>query len=206
MLRSRIVTLAAYAKHMLKYQDGQFSRHPLFRYYIFNWIIREQALNATYFLYSQLDKNSLSLDKLNNLINSTRGNQVLNKIIQYIQKLKGTRPYQKQKRNKLTAYAKNIKSGSLFFILSATNLYQYNLYFYIPLFNKNIRLLIRLSATRLLLRILIITHILLLTGYIAALIYLGSTYLQVYLIALTFSPNISGRRKVAAIYIASYRV
>jgi len=41
----------------------------------------------------------------------------------------------------------------------------------------NIRLLIRLSATRLLLRILIITRILLLTSYIAALIYLGSTCL-----------------------------
>ena len=91
--RRRTVTLAAYAKHMLKYQDGRFGRHPLFRYYVFNQIIREQALNATRFLYSRLDKNSLSLDKLNNLINSSRGNQVLNKIIRYIRKLKGTRPY-----------------------------------------------------------------------------------------------------------------
>ena len=134
--QSRIVTLAVYAKHILKYQDGWFGRHPLFRYYMFNWIIREQALNATRFLYGRLDKNSLSLDELSNLIKGSRGNQVLNKIIQYIQNLKGTRPYQKQKRNKLTAYTKNIKSGSLFFTLSATNLYQYNLYSYIPLFNK----------------------------------------------------------------------
>ena len=136
MLRSRIVTLAAYAKYIIKYQDGQFSRHPLFYYYIFNWIIREQALNATRFLYSRLDKNSLSLDKLSNIINSNRGGQLLNKIIRYIQNLKGTRPYQRQKRNKLIAYTKNIKSGSLFFILSTTNLYQYNLHSYIPLFNK----------------------------------------------------------------------
>ena len=136
MLRSRTVTLAAYAKHMLKYQDGRFSRHPLFYYYLFNRIIREQALNVTRFLYSRLDKNSLSLDKLSNLINSNRGSQLLNKIIWYIQSLKGTRPYQRQKRNKLTAYTKNIKSGSLFFTLSATNLYQYNLYSYIPRFNK----------------------------------------------------------------------
>ena len=132
ILRSCIVTLAIYAKHILKYQDSQFSRHPLFCYYMFNRIIKEQALNATRFLYGRLDKNSLSLDKLSNLINSNRGNQVLNKIIQHIQNLKGTRPYWRQKRNKLTAYAKNIKSGSLFFILSATNLYQYNLYSYIP--------------------------------------------------------------------------
>ena len=72
--RSRIVTLATYAKYILKYQDGWFGRHPLFRYYMFNRIIREQALNATRFFYSRLDKNSLSLDKLNNLINGSRGN------------------------------------------------------------------------------------------------------------------------------------
>ena len=132
ILRSRMVTLAAYAKHMLKYQDGRFSRYPLFRYYMFNQIIREQALNATHFLYGRLDKNSLSLDKLSNIITSNRGGQLLNKIVRYIQSLKGTRPYQRQKRNKLTAYTKNIKSGSLFFTLSATNLYQYNLYSYIP--------------------------------------------------------------------------
>src|SRR6266568_6602629 len=91
MPRSRMVTLAAYAKHMLQYQDGRFGRHPLFRYYVFNRIIREQALNATYFLYSQLDKNGLSLNKLNNLINSSGSNQLLNKIVQYTQQLKGTR-------------------------------------------------------------------------------------------------------------------
>ncbi len=34
------------------------------------------------------------------------------------------------------AYTKNIKSRSLFFILSAADLYWYNLYFYIPLFNE----------------------------------------------------------------------
>ena len=136
MPRSHIVTLATYTKHILKYQDGRFSRHPLFRYYVFNRIIREQALNATHFLYSQLDKNSLSLDKLSNVINSNRGGQLLNKIVQYVWSLKGTRPYQRQKRNELTAYAKNIKSGSLFFTLSATNLYQHDLHSYIPLFDE----------------------------------------------------------------------
>src|SRR6266567_3168876 len=91
--RRRTVTLAAYAKHMLKYQDGQFGRHPLFHYYMFNQIIREQALNTTHFLYSQLNKNSLSLNKPSNIINSNRGGQLLNKIIQHAQNLKGTKPY-----------------------------------------------------------------------------------------------------------------
>ena len=53
-----------------------------------------------------------------------------------LQKLKDTKPYQKQKRNKPIAYTKNIKSKFLFFILSVVDLYWYNLHFYIPLFNK----------------------------------------------------------------------
>jgi len=80
------------------------------------------------------------------------------------------------------------------------------IYTLIYLYLTNIRLLIRLSATGLLFKILIIIRILLLTGCIAALIYLGSTCLWAYLMALTFSPNISGRYKAAAIYMASYGV
>src|SRR6266702_4328614 len=79
------------------------------------------------------------------------------------------------------------------------------IYTLICLYLTNIRLLIRLSATRLLLKILTIIHILLLTGCIATLIFLGSIYLWAYLMALTFGPDISGRYKIAAIYIASYR-
>ena len=74
-------------------------------------------------------------------------------------------------------------------------------YTLICLYLTSIRLLIRLSATGLLLKILTIIRILLLTSCIAALFCLGSTYLQIYLIAQTFGPNISGRYKVAAIYI-----
>ena len=70
------------------------------------------------------------------------------------------------------------------------------IYTLIYLYLINIRLLIRLNAIRLLLKILIIIYILLLTGYIAALICLKSIYLWVYLMALTFSPDISNRHKV----------
>src|SRR6266700_1758886 len=60
------------------------------------------------------------------------------------------------------------------------------IYTLICLYLTNIRLLIRLSATRLLFKISTIIYILLLTGCIAVLICLGSTCLWVYLIALTF--------------------
>src|ERR1700733_15586283 len=96
-----------------------------------------------------------------------------------------------------------ILRAGLYSLYLALLIYICIIYTLICLYLINIRLLIRLSATRLLLRILIITRILLLTGYIAALICLESTYLWVYLIALTFSSSISSRCKVAAIYMAS---
>ena len=69
---------------MFKYQDSWFGHDPLFYYYIFNWIIKKQALNTTCFFYSQLNKNYLFLDEFSNFINSNRGDQFLNKIVWYV--------------------------------------------------------------------------------------------------------------------------
>jgi hypothetical protein len=69
---------------MFKYQDSWFGHDPLFHYYMFNWIIKKQALNTTCFLYSQLNKNNLFLDEFSNFINSNRGDQFLNKIVWYV--------------------------------------------------------------------------------------------------------------------------
>ena len=80
------------------------------------------------------------------------------------------------------------------------------IYTFICLNLTNIKLLIRLNATRLLLKISTIIYILLLTGCITALIYLRSTCLWVYLMALTFCFNISGKYKVVAIYMVFYGV
>src|SRR6266702_2456796 len=80
------------------------------------------------------------------------------------------------------------------------------IYTLICLYLTNIRLLMRLNATGLLLGISTIIHILLLTGCIAASICSGSTCLWVYLMALTFGPDMSGRYEVAVTYMASYGV
>jgi len=71
---------------------------------------------------------------------------------------------------------KILKAG-LYSLHLALLIYIGIIYTFIYLDLINIRLLIRLSATRLLLRILTITRILLLTGYIAASICLESTCL-----------------------------
>jgi len=121
---------------MLKYQDGWFGHHPLFCYYVFNWIMREQVLNTTHFLCSQSDENGLFLNKLSDFINGNGDGQLLNKIIWHAWNFKNTRPYWRQKRNKLIIYTENIKSRFLFFTLSTADLHWHDLHSYMPLFNK----------------------------------------------------------------------
>jgi hypothetical protein len=70
-----------------------------------------------------------------------------------------------------------ILRAGLYSLYLALLIYISIIYTLIYLYLMNIRLLIRLSATRLLLKTLTIIYILLLTSYIAALIYLGSTCL-----------------------------
>jgi len=70
----------------------------------------------------------------------------------------------------------------------------------------NIKLLIRPSAIRLHFKISIKILILLLTGCIAALTCLRNMCLWIYLMALTFGSDLSGRYKVAVIYTVSYGV
>jgi hypothetical protein len=70
-----------------------------------------------------------------------------------------------------------ILRAGLYSLYLALLIYISIIYTLIYLYLINIRLLIRLSATRLFLKTLIIIYILLLTSYIAALIYLGSTCL-----------------------------
>jgi len=71
---------------------------------------------------------------------------------------------------------KTLKAG-LYSLHLALLIYISIIYTLICLYLTSIRLLIKLSATRLLLKILTIIRILLLTGYIAALICLESTCL-----------------------------
>ena len=68
-----------------------------------------------------------------------------------------------------------ILRAGLYSLYLALLIYISIIYTLICLYLTNIRLPIRLSATRLLLGILTIIRILLLTGYIAALICLGNT-------------------------------
>ena len=74
------------------------------------------------------------------------------------------------------AYTENIKIG-LYSLYLALLIYINIIYTFIYLYLTNINLLIRLSTIRLLFKNLIIIRILLLTSYIAALIYLKSIYL-----------------------------
>ena len=51
--RERKVDLNDYARHMMRYHDGRFGRHPRWRFLIFNLLMRRRASNSARFYVSK---------------------------------------------------------------------------------------------------------------------------------------------------------
>jgi hypothetical protein len=134
--RSRSIKLPDYAKHLLKYKDGRFGRHPRFRYYLFNCIMRGQALSSARYICQRSDERSLTLDELKDMIENNLECTFLRKLVRQAGSLRGTRPYWNQRRNELGAYARSIRVGSLFFTLSAAGQQWYDLQSHMPRFGE----------------------------------------------------------------------
>ena len=79
--RSRSIKLINYAKHLLKYQDGRFGQHPQFRYYIFNHIMRDQALSTTRYICQRSNERLLTLNELKNMIERNPKGSFLRKLV-----------------------------------------------------------------------------------------------------------------------------
>ena len=54
--RVRSVTLKEYARHLITYQDDRFTRDPMFRFVLFNILMRQKVDTASRFLVSRNSK------------------------------------------------------------------------------------------------------------------------------------------------------
>jgi hypothetical protein len=65
--RMRSVSYVDYVRHLLKYHDGRFAKHPRFRYVVFNTIMRKQVnTRASFFVKrpANVDRAEMTLDDL----------------------------------------------------------------------------------------------------------------------------------------------
>jgi hypothetical protein len=124
--RFRNVKYSEYVKHLLKYKDGRFARHPRFRYVVFNTLMRRQVnTRAGFYVRRRADQepDSLTLEDLRVAFdeNSPESEALLNSITRFSGSMRGTRPFWVGRRQQLDAFVKNLNSLHLFVTLSAAD-------------------------------------------------------------------------------------
>jgi hypothetical protein len=127
--RERTVAFPEYVKHLIKYKDGRFARHPRFRYVVFNTIMRRQVnTRAGFFVRNRDDEeptSTMSIDDFRTAFedDSAESEALINSITRFSGSLRGTRPFWGGKRRQLEAFVKNLGSPHLFVTLSPADLH-----------------------------------------------------------------------------------
>ena len=119
--RERVVTVGNYFKHLMRYDDGRFARHPRFRYFALNSEMRWRALQTRRVYIKQHPSDArLSLDKLRSMIDCG-GEQFSKRVMHYASSLRGTKQYWFKQRSRLIAMVDMLGMPTVFFTHSAAD-------------------------------------------------------------------------------------
>ena len=119
--RERVVTVGNYFKHLVRYDDGRFARHPRFRYFALNTEMRWRALQAGRVYIKQHPKDArLSLDELKSMV-ECGGEQFSKNVMHYASNLRGTKQYWFKQRIRLIAMIDKLGLPTVFFTHSAVD-------------------------------------------------------------------------------------
>ena len=120
--RQRVVTIANYCKHLMMYQDQRFAKHPRFRYFALNTIMRHRALQTgRIYVRQNPHDGQLSVDELRHMVDHDSEN-LSNRVLHFGSSLCGTRQFWQRQRSRLTAMVDTLGLPTAFFTLSAADL------------------------------------------------------------------------------------
>ena len=98
------VALNDYAQHLLCYRDGRFGRHPRWRFFVFNLLMRRKANTAARFYVSKASGlRDLDREELADALQTDES--LLPQIVRQGSSLTGTRPFWRNKSSHLHAQA-----------------------------------------------------------------------------------------------------
>jgi hypothetical protein len=109
--RIRKVDLNDYARHLMCFHDGRFGRHPRWRFFVFNLLMRRRANSSARFYVSKASGlKDLTRDELAEAL--LTGDALLPQIVRQGSHLSGTRPFWRHKSNSLQAQAHFLSSAN----------------------------------------------------------------------------------------------
>jgi ATP-dependent DNA helicase PIF1 len=134
--RIRGIKYPLFVRHLFLYKDGQFQRHPRFRYVIFNTIMREQVNTKASFFVNKINpqQKDLSLDNLRQAFedDSPESAAILNSITRHAGSLAGTRPFWAGKRHGLESMVQQLGCPGVFITVSYADYHWHSLFKHMP--------------------------------------------------------------------------
>ena len=119
--RHHTVTAGCYFKHLLMYGDGQFAKHPRFRYFALNTVMRWRALQAGRVYIKKHPKDArLTLDDLRDMV-GREGECFANRVLHFANTLRGTSQYWFKQRSRLISMVDTLGIPTVFFTHSAAD-------------------------------------------------------------------------------------
>ncbi|XP_057871639.2 uncharacterized protein LOC131078030 [Cryptomeria japonica] len=92
--RLRKLHLHEFAKHLLRYRDNRFSKHPRFRYYMMNMIMRHRAHSSTAVCVKRsLHEMPITIQELREHMDNTPHSHLADRLMRFGTSLRGTRSY-----------------------------------------------------------------------------------------------------------------
>ena len=103
------------------YGDGQFAKHPRFRYFALNTVMRWRALQAGRVYIKKHPKDArLTLDELRDMV-GREGECFANRVLHFANTLRGTSQYWFKQRSRLISMVDTLGIPTVFFTHSAAD-------------------------------------------------------------------------------------
>jgi hypothetical protein len=121
--RRNSLALYEWVKHLMRYHDSRFARHPRFRFFALNLIFRHRAMGRGKFLFSRdVGNRDMTVGQLRRALDQEGGQILASKIVRCLQSVRGTRPYWHMEGAKLRDMIEQIGPPTLFYTLSMADL------------------------------------------------------------------------------------
>ena len=133
LARTKSLALHEWVKHLMRYHDARFARHPRFRFFALNLIFRHRAMGRGKFLFSRdIGNRDMTVGQLRHALNQDGGHILASKIVRCLQTVRGTRPYWHMEGAKLRDMIEQIGPPTLFYTLSMADLFWPDLHRLMP--------------------------------------------------------------------------
>lgn len=135
--REYAVSLEDWGKHMIKYKDGRFARHALFRYSLFNIMLRRKARSQSRYFAKMLSDgigSDLTFEGILEMLRNNELRELSSLVRRSCASLEGTKEYWQTARRGLMVMIACRAAPNLFFTFSAADMQWFDLHVLLPEF------------------------------------------------------------------------